>query len=90
MIYNSWYGIRRKTVFRPLAYVDLQLLGQIEARKSPTRLSSLHRVSQKGSAQVCKSFSEPVALQIRHTQTPIACTLNADRSTDHQPLTSPA
>ena len=31
-----------------------------------------------------KSFSVPVSLQIRHTQTPIACTLNADLLTDHR------
>ena len=60
-----------------------------EARKSPTRLLSPHCVPRQGSAQVCKSFSEPVALQIRHTQTPVARTLDADLSMDHLPCTSP-
>ena len=30
-----------------------------------------------------------MALQIRHTQTPVACTLDTDLPTDHRPCTSP-
>ena len=61
----------------------------LESRKSPTRYSSPHCVPRQRSAQVCKSFSKPVALQIRHTQTPAARTLDTDLSTDHRPSTSP-
>ena len=60
-------------------------------RRGKVRLSfRLHTVSPvKGSAQVCKSFSKPVTLQIRHNQTPDAHTLDADLSTDHRPSASP-
>ena len=58
-------------------------------RKSPTHLSSPHHVPRQGLAQVCESFSKPVALQIRHSQTPVARTLDADLSTDHWPSTFP-
>ena len=61
----------------------------VEARKSPTRLSSPHWVLCQDIAQICKSFSKPVALQIRHTQTPVASTLDTDLPTDHRPCTSP-
>ena len=74
---------------RPKAYVDLQPLGLSWARKSPARLSSPHWVLNQDTAQICKSFSKPVALQIRHTQTPVACTLDRDLPTDHRPCTSP-
>ena len=61
----------------------------LEARKSPTRLSSPHCVPRQWPAQVWKSFSKPVALQIRHTQTLVACTLDTDLPPDHQFCTSP-
>ena len=75
--YKGPPGIRRQMVFCPS-----------EARKSPTRLSFPHCVPRQGSVQVCKSFSKLVALQIRHTQTPVARTLEADLSTDHRPSAS--
>ena len=83
--YEEPYGILRQTVFghRPTSTFGLK------ARKNPTRLSSPHHVPRQGSAQVCESFSESVALQIGHIQIPIACTLNADLSTDHRPSTFP-
>ena len=59
------------------------------ARKRPTRLSSPHWGPCQGSVQVCKSFSKPVALQIRHTQKPVVRTLDADLSTDQRPSASP-
>ena len=60
-----------------------------DLRRGKVRLAFCLHVPRQGSAQVCKSFSEPVALQIRHTQTPVACTLDADLSADHRPCTSP-
>ena len=65
--YEGPYGIHRQTVPRPSAYVDVSLGIWLEARKNPTHLSSPRCVTRQGSAQVCKSFSEPVAHQIRHT-----------------------
>ena len=57
--------------------------------KSPSRLPSPHCVPCQGSAQVCKSVSKPEDLQIRHTQTPVERTLDADMSLDHRPSAYP-
>ena len=77
--YEEPYGIRRRTGCRPSTHVDFRYLG----------LTGGEEKSYTGSAQVCESFCEPVALQIGHTQTPVACTLKADLSTDHRLSTSP-
>ena len=84
--YEGLYGIYGQMVLCPLAYVNLW--PWLETRKSPTCFSPPCHVPWPGSAQVHKSFSEPVALQIKHTQTSIVCMLNTDLSMDHQPLTS--
>ena len=53
--------------------------------KDVAHLLSPHCVPWQGLAQVCQSFSKPVGLQIRHTQTPVAWMLTADLSQDHRP-----
>ena len=78
--YEGPLGTRGHTVFHPSTYVDLQPLGLT---------GSPHCVPRQGSAQVHKSFSKPVALQIRHNQTPSVHTLDADLSTDYRPSMSP-
>ena len=87
--YEGPFGTRGQTVLRQRPTSTFSLWIWLEARKSPTRLSSSHWVPRQDTAQICKSFSKPVALQIRHTQTPVACTLDTDLSTDHRPCTSP-
>ena len=57
---------------------------ELKERKDISHLSFPHRVPQQGSALVSQSFSEPMVLQIRHPQTPIARTLTADLFTNHQ------
>ena len=72
-------------MLRPSAYVDLRVW--LEASEGIARRSSPPSPRQ-GFAQVSESFSEPVTLQIKHTETHIACMLNADLSADPRPLTS--
>ena len=80
--YEGPLGIRGQTVFRPSAYVELQPLGLTGGEEKSFRL---HIASpRQGSAQVCKSFSKPVAYP-----DPVARTLDADLSTDHRPSATP-
>ena len=60
-------------------------------RQGKVRLTfRLYTVSPvKDRPKYCKSFSKPVALQIRHTQTLVVRTLDADLSTDHRPSAFP-
>ena len=86
--YSSFRGRERSLDLRRLWRAVRHSWTDWEARKSATRLSSPHCIPRQGSAQVCKSFSKPVVLQIRHTQTPVARTLDTDLSTDHRPCTA--
>ena len=69
--YEEPYGIRGQGAFRPSTYVDFRLLGLTGGEENSYTLSTPHRIPRQGSAQASESFSEPVALQIRYTQTPV-------------------
>ena len=56
---------------------------QSQVGEGDTNLEAPHRVRRQRSAQVSQSLSEPMALEIRHPQSPIARTLIADLPTDH-------
>ena len=52
---------------------------QPQFREGNPDLEAPHRVRGQRAAQVSQSLSKPVALEIRHPQTPIARTLIADQ-----------
>ncbi len=74
-----------KQCFAHWLTLTISLWVWLEARKSPTRLLSPHCVHRQGSTLVCK----PVALQIGHSRTTVARSLDADLSTDHRSSSSP-
>ena len=88
-VFEGPRGTRWRMVARPLAYDDLQPRDTTPVREGDPDLEALHRVRGQRAAQVSQSLSEPVALGIRHPQTPIARTLIADLPTDQQALTFP-
>ena len=71
------------------AYVDLQPLGLTagEEKSDSPFVSTLHPPSRIGTN--IQVFQEASGFQIRHTQTPVAGTVDADQSTDHRPSASP-
>ena len=59
---------------------------QPQVREGNSHLEAPHCVHRQRSAQVNQSLSEPVALEIRHPQTPIVRTLIADLPMDQWAL----
>ena len=62
---------------------------QLQLGEGDSNLEAPHRVRRQRSAQVSQSLSEPVALEIRHPQTPLARTLIANLPTNQRASTFP-
>ena len=82
--YEGPLGTGEQTLFRPSAYVDLQPLGLTwSEEKSDSPFVSTPRPQSR------IGLSVRVFQQVSASQTPVVRTLDADLSTDCQPLASP-